>query len=115
MAGIWYWIAQSWRRSGTAIKILVILDVLAVLLIIGFFIAISASITQPMRASVDTDLRHHIGTLYTIFAWEGYYLRAEAHTLAGLEGADEALRARDVQYLGRLIATIQNTHGLDAI
>ncbi len=115
IAGIWYRVAQSWRRSGTAIKILVILDVLAVLLIIGFFIAISASITQPMRANVETDLRHHIGTLYTIFAWEGLYLRAEARTLTGLEGVDEALRARDVQYLGRLMATIQNTHDLDAI
>ncbi len=115
MAGIWYRVAQSWRRSGTAIKILVILDVLAVLLIIGFFIAISASITQPMRVNVDTDLRHHIGTLYTIFAWEGLYLRAEARTLVGLEGVNEALRARDVQYLGRLVATIQNTHSLDAI
>ncbi|MFQ5858020.1 MAG: ATP-binding protein [Anaerolineae bacterium] len=115
MARIRNRVAQSWRRLSTATKLLVILDVLAVFLIIGFLVAISAVITQRMRVSVDTDLHHHIGTLRAIVAWEGYYMRAEARTLAGLEGVDDALRARDVQRLSRFVATIQDTHGLDAI
>jgi len=114
-ASIWDRAKRSWRRRSTATKILIILDVLAVFLIIGFFLAISALIGQQMRTNVDADLRHHIGTLRTILAWEGYYLRAEARTLAGLEGVDEALLTGDSKHLTRLATTVQNTHHLDAV
>ena len=115
VASTWDRAKRSWQRCSTATKILVILDVLAVFLIVGFFLAISALISQRMRASLDADLRDHIGTLRTILALEGYYLRAEAGTLTGLEGMGAALRARDSERLTRLIATVQDTHHLDAV
>lgn len=113
--GAWDRVAQPWRRLRTATRQLVVLGVVAILLVVGFVVPVSVIVTRSMRAGVDADLRHHIGTLRTILAWEGYYLRAEARTLAGLEGVDEALQARDTRHLNRLVATVQDTHKLDAV
>ncbi len=109
------WVIQSWRHLSTATKILVILDVLAVLLIISFLAALSTTISQRMRAGVDSDLHRHTITLRTILSWEGYYLSAEARAMSGLEGMDDAIQTRDIERLQRVVEPIRETHGLDVV
>jgi len=109
------WGVRSWERLSTATKLLIVLDVVAVLLVATPLLVTGTIIARRMRLTVDEDLRHHIASLRTILAWEGYYLRAEARTVARLEGIDEALRSGDAQRIGQLLAPIHGTHGLDAI
>ncbi len=108
-------LAQSWRRLSASTKQLVILGVVTLILVVGFILPVSAIVSRRMRASVDADLRHHVSVVRTLLAWEGYYLRAEARTLADFEGVDDALRTHDARPLSHVMATIQDTHDLDAM
>ncbi|MFQ6016441.1 MAG: ATP-binding protein, partial [Anaerolineae bacterium] len=99
----------------TATKLFIVLDVLAVLVIVTLLLVTSTIIARRMRVTADEALRHHITSLRTVLAWESYYLRAEARTVARLEGIDEALRTADAQRIGQLLMPLHVTHDLDAI
>lgn len=98
---------------GAAAKIFVVVILVAVLVIISFIVIVSKTISDRMEAAVDRNLGRDLKVLETALESEGSYLRAEARTLAGLEGVREALREGDVQRLESFASTIQETHDLD--
>ncbi len=108
-------VVHAWEHLNTAIKLLIVIDILAICLLVVFFATIRTTIIQQMRANIDVNLHYHFNTLHTILAREGRYLCAEAHALAGLEDITDALNTRDVRHLRRTIASIRNTHNLDVV
>jgi hypothetical protein len=62
------WGIRSWERLSTATKLLIVLDVVAVLVVATLLVVTSTIIARRIRVTVDGDLRHHIASLRTILA-----------------------------------------------
>lgn len=108
-------IVGLWKRFSTATRLLVVLDLAALLVIATLLSFTSTIVARRIHVFVDTDLEQHISAFRTVFAWERFYLSAEARTMARLDGIDEALLARDGHRLRRLLTPVQLTHALDAV
>ncbi len=101
-------------RLGTAAKIFLLLVAVAATVVVGFVILISTTISQHMRASSEAELRRDVTSLNEMLAYEAYYMRAEAQTLAGLVGVADDLQLTDDSRAASLAAIVGETHELGA-
>ncbi len=108
-------IHAAWCRLSTAVKLLIVLDVLALLAIGSMQVATGTVMAELIYASVDRDLVHHINAVESILARELASLEVEARTLAHLEGMNQAIESGEVEPLQRLLMSVFATHKLDGL
>jgi len=104
----------SRARLGTAAKIFLLLVAVAATVVVGFVILVSTTISQHMRAASEDELRRDVTSLNEMLAYEAYYMRAEAQTLAGLVGVGDDLQLTDDSRAASLVAIVGETHELGA-
>ena len=108
-------IHTAWCRLSTAVKLLIVLDVLALLAIGSMQVATGTVLTELIYASVDRDLVHHIHAVENLLARELAALEVEARTLAHLEEMNRAMESGEMEPLQRLLMSIFATHKLDGL
>ncbi|MFV2043176.1 MAG: ATP-binding protein [Anaerolineales bacterium] len=104
----------SRARLGTAARIFLLLIAVAATVVVGFVILVSTTISQHMRAASEDELRRDVTSLNEMLAYEAYYMRAEAQTLAGLVGVGDDLQLTDDSRAASLAAIVGETHELGA-